>query len=105
MTLSMILSAPVSDATQSYGVSQIQAPMGPVGHFSQAGAKATVQIKSLRDRPITIQQHTPSERRRGREREKGKVGAVVWRAVNSILMVLLSEKRSGDHGDLQRACE
>lgn len=65
----MILSAPVPDATQSYGVSQIQAPMGPVGHFSQAGAKATVQIKSLRDRPITIQQHTPSERRRGREGE------------------------------------
>lgn len=77
----MILSAPASDATQSSRVSQIQAPVGPVGHFSQTGAKAAVQIKSLRDRPITIQQHTPSEKHRergeGREREKGKVGAVL----------------------------
>lgn len=69
----MILSAPASDASQSSGVSQIQAPLGPVGHLSQARAKATVQIKSQRDRPITIQQHTPSERHR-----EGEGEAVVW---------------------------
>lgn len=57
--LSMIMSAPVSDGPQSSRVSEILAPTGPVGHFSQAEAKATVQIKSLRDRPITIQPHTP----------------------------------------------
>lgn len=45
------------------------------------GAKAAVQIKSLKDRPITIQQHTPSERHRerreGGRREKGKVAALL----------------------------
>lgn len=63
-TLSVILSAPVPDASQSSGVSQTQAPIGPVGHFCQAEAKAAVQIKPLRDRPITIQQHTHSVRKR-----------------------------------------
>lgn len=80
--------------------------------FGQAGAKAAVQIKSQRDRPITIQQHTPSGRgERGREgqgeggRERSVLyffrpdRAVVRRAANSILMVLPSE--TVHHGDLQ----
>lgn len=57
--LSTIMSAPVSDAPQSSRVSETLAPTEAVGHFSQAEAKAAVQIKSLRDRPITIQPHTP----------------------------------------------
>lgn len=43
---------------------------------SSWGAKAAVQIKSLRDRPITIQQLTPSERHRER-RGRGRRGRSV----------------------------
>lgn len=69
----------MSDGSQSAGVSQIQAPIGPVGHFGQVGAKAGVQIKSQRIRPppFPIQQHTVGERW-GEEtgREEGKVPAL-----------------------------
>lgn len=58
---SVIMSAPVSDGPQSSGVSELLAPTGPVGHFSQAEAKATIQIKSLGDRPITIQTYAQRE--------------------------------------------
>lgn len=54
--------------------------------FGQAGAKAAVQIKSQRDRPITIQQHTPSGRgeREGQgEGGKRKIGALLFQARSS----------------------